>query len=189
MPVNQNEWSQKYFKANMFALDSASFYISARHLLLSTMFSGVKPGLVSGAYSLEYLLKAALIYAGKEYPAKGKAGHNLYHLANILEPTMANQHRDDLNLFYDYFNSRYFTHETERNGMHSNHVHKLDEIYQNIYEQLNVPIEFHCRIGVLGRVSLSRGTKDMKAFENRNAQYEYYHDLNSRSVALQGGGS
>lgn len=182
--MSQDEWSRKYFKANMFALDSASFYISARHLLLSTMFSGVKPGLVSGAYSLEYLLKAALIYKDIEPPTRGTAGHNLFHLANLLDSKIANQYKADLDLFYDYFNSRYFTHETERNGMYSDHVHKLDEVYRKIYEELNVPIEFHHSIGILGRVSLSGDTNDMRAFEDRNSQYEYYNDLHNKSIAL-----
>jgi len=105
--TSEREWARDNCSANLSLRNSASFYLSARRLLLSNAFGTVMPSLVCGSYAIEQLLKAALGYEKIEFP-RGNQGHNLVSLTELLPTTPTQPVFEGLRLFREYFDARYF---------------------------------------------------------------------------------
>jgi hypothetical protein len=174
-------WARDNVRANLFLLDSAAFYVSARRLLRSNSFGTVMPGLVCAAYAIEQLMNAALEYHGITPPTRGRAGHNLPHLASLL-PVQPAIDIQDLELFTSYFDGRYFDNRGS-DSMANEDYAKLDDIYHALYMTLDIPLQYHHRVGLLA--SLSDGPMnraDREIFQLDNTHFDEYLDLRQRSI-------
>jgi len=143
------------------------------------------PGLVCGSYAIEQLLKAALGYEKIEFP-RGNPGHNLVSLAELLPTKPAQAYLEDLQLFREYFDSRYFDNETNVNGLRSDEYKRLDDLYYHFYKDLKIPLQYHCDAGVL--VCLPRPTansSDLEIFQLHNAHFGDYVVLQRSSEELR----
>jgi hypothetical protein len=109
------------------------------------------PGLVCAAYAIEQLIKAGLEYKGID-PPKGRHGHDLVLLAGLLSKQTAKANDDDLKLFNDYFNNRYFDNEKGANSMTNEDYKRLDDLYYAFYKELKIPTLCHCKVGLLASV-------------------------------------
>ncbi len=181
------EWGRTNVRANRFLQDSASFYVSARRLLIPGSATGLMPGLVCGAYALEQVMKAALEYAGTTPPI-GPKGHDLVHLAGLLPPA-TNVDAKGLALFGAYFQSRYFDNEKGADILNSGDYATMDNLYYSVYQFLDVPLAYHCRMGLLGVLfadDQEHKRLDRKALKRDNAHFDYYADLYRRSAEALG---
>jgi hypothetical protein len=180
-PEHLRAWAQDHQGANWFLLHSAQFYLSARRLLVPTTRTSVMPGLVCGAYGLEQVIKAALAYKGITWQT-GSKGHDLRYLAGLL-PTTTGANATDLQLFTEYFNSRYFDNKNAADGLDSSDYTTLDNLYYTFYENLDIPLPYHCRVGLLA-IALDNGEPgptEREILELGNAHFNDYVNLRNRS--------
>lgn len=66
--------------------------------------------------------------------------------------------------------------------MWSGHVQVLDLLYKEIYSTLKVPLEYHERIGILGKLFHGTAGDDMSVLQSSNVQFNFYSELYTNSA-------
>lgn len=132
------------------------------------------------------MIKAALEYKGITTPT-GPKGHDLVLLAGLLPKQRATANNPDLQLFTSYFDSRYFDNKTRASSLTNADYQKLDDLYYAFYKDLDIPIQYHCKVGLLasGLNDRPHSQADREILQLHNAHFDHYVDLKRRSSESQ----